>query len=502
MKRHFIFSRAILGLALVMFWSADGLTALQAGQISTVDQGAAHLFSKKARLIEQAGTKNHRVSVIVRASDAVDEDIVRRAKSSLNNSGSVIDSVLAKKFKNGRPNFRTFKDPRLFSMVVDEDELDVLLGDPEISVFANRIHTIALAQSVPLIFPAQNSSSYDGTGQKVVLIDTGVSSSHSFLSGAVDLNSAACFSNDGNSGGIAGHDPASESLCPNGAFSMISASAGEACDIALAGCNHGTQMAGIIAGNDINSSGVATGAQVIPIQAFTKIHDFEVCNSLGLSDPCIGATTADLLAALEYVNSLNLNNVAAVNISFGTTFTGQGNCDSSLQTTITQIVDKGVAVIASSGNSGSDVSMTSPACIEQVISVASTNISHVPSLFNNRNSELDFFAPGEAITTSTLPDNQFSDVMDVAAGGTSAAAAHVAGAWAVMKSKNSSASVATVESALKTTGVAVTQSLGTPVTAPRIMLDTALDSLEEGTSLDELCVPIKTVTGNVVTLCL
>lgn len=480
---------------------------------------ADHLSSKldKTRAIQQKkqeiqayAQKRSQIPVIVRLSESS-----RLSKQNQNTGATALKNqtqrhrdhfqrLFSTAMKQGNAKqYREFNDARMRSLTVDEDELDRLLADPSVEVYPNRIHTVSLTQSVPLVFPNQGASDYTGQDQRVILIDTGVDQTHSFLNGAVDTTQAACFSNDGNVGGLAGHFPASESLCPGGATSSIGTTSGQACDSTLTGCNHGTQMAGIIAGQDASSNGVAPDARVVPIQVFTKINDFEVCNSLGLIDPCIGATTSDLLAALEYVRTnLNQSNVAAVNISFGTSFTSQGQCDSSLESTIQQIVSNGIAVVASSGNGGSDLAMTSPACIDGVVSVASTSISNAPSVFNNRNSELDFFAPGEGITTSTLPANQFADVQDVPAGGTSAAAAHISGAWAVMKSKNTNARVSLVKSTLENTGVAVTQTQGTPVTAPRILLDQALVSLPEPVEDDDLCVPIRTTTGKVALICL
>ena len=490
-------------IALVCFALLLALPSFQGGDlVAASDHGRQlKLNQEKTEYMHWLKRDKDSIPVIVRliegleSSDTIIETIPERRRRILRRA--------LRKSETSMRNFRAFRNPRLRSFTVSETELDALLSDDELAVYPNRIHTPSLTQSVPLVFPNQATSEFDGSDLRVVVIDTGVDSSHSFLAGAVATGSAACFSNDGNAGGIVGHFPASQSLCPGGAVSVVSSTAGEECNSALIGCDHGTQMAGIIAGDGATSNGVAPGAQVIPIQVFTQINDDLVCDSLGFLAPCIGATTADLLAALEYVNSsLNLSDVAAVNISFGTSFTSQGQCESALESTIDQIVNAGVAVIASSGNGGSDLAMTAPACINSVVSVASTDINNVASDFNNRNSELDFFAPGEGITTSTLPASQFGDVQDVPAGGTSAAAAHIAGAWAVMKSKNPTATVATIKANLENTGIDVTQSQGTAVTAPRINLEAALNALPEFVPDEEFCFPIRASNGNVAVVCL
>jgi hypothetical protein len=58
---------------------------------------------------------------------------------------------------------------------------------------------------------------------------------------------------------------------------------------------------------------------------------------------------------------------------------------------------------------------------------------------------------------------------------------HVTGAWAVMKSKNATASVSAVETALESTGVPV--SVGIVGNKPRIDLDDALAALSPGLSI-------------------
>ena len=91
--------------------------------------------------------------------------------------------------------------------------------------------------------------------------------------------------------------------------------------------------------------------------------------------------------------------------------------------------------------------------------------------FSNSSPELDLLAPGRWIT-SAVPGYGFGR-----AGGTSGAAPHVAGAWAVLKSKAPNASVEQVLSALKSTGVSITDPRNN-LTRPRIQVDAALSALE------------------------
>lgn len=393
----------------------------------------------------------------------------------------------------------SFINSSMRSLRATARELAFLKTMPGVTIYPNRWHKVNLEQSVPLIFPDQANTEFDGSGRTVVLLDTGVDASHSFLTGAVLGNAAACFSNDNNG---AGSIPGGESLCPDGPDAgnfpdgqFFGAGAADACDVSIDNCQHGTQMAGIIAGASDPFNGVATGSQIIPIQVFTKSNDVNVCGDQSVT-PCVGALTSDIVRALEYVGTIaRANNIAAVSVSFGSATLFQGACDNQPEKpSIDTLLSQGIAVIASSGNDGSAVAMTSPACISSAISIASSNVQDQPSSFNNRNSELDFFAPGEAINTSTLPANSFSQ-----ANGTSAATAHVAGAWAVLKNKRPNASVAQIKRAFESSGVLLTQGL---ITKPRINVSAGLAALPEPSDDNSMCFPVVSRNQNVAIICL
>ena len=102
--------------------------------------------------------------------------------------------------------------------------------------------------------------------------------------------------------------------------------------------------------------------------------------------------------------------------------------------------------------------LASPACISSAVSVGSTDdgsygtTKDLVSDFSNSSPELDLLAPGRWITSS-IPGGNFLPYP-----GTSMAAPHVAGAWAILKSKAPDASVEQVLSVLKQTGVPITDS--------------------------------------------
>ena len=268
-----------------------------------------------------------------------------------------------------------------------------------------------LAQSVPLIQADDLwAAGFDGTDQVVAVLDTGVESSHSFLSGKVVDES--CFS-----GGFS---------CPNGMATQIGAGAGQDCDYAE-GCLHGTHVAGIAAGTSGSFSGVARGADIAAVQVFSEFTG-EDCGDG--EDPCTLSFTSDQIAGLEHVVNLSDMglNVASANLSLGG---GQHflTCDfqfPAYQTIIAQLRSLGIATVIATGNSGFTDSMGFPACLPNAISVSSTQKDDTVSGFSNNVFFTSLMAPGGQINSS-VPGNAFQ-VLD----GTSMATPHVAGAWALM----------------------------------------------------------------------
>jgi len=343
-------------------------------------------------------------------------------------------------------------------VVVDANEqaLAHILASADVaSVQEDAIMQVSLAQSIPLVGADKAwTAGATGTGQAVAIVDTGVDSSHPFLTGKVVAE--ACFSTNAEG---------ARSVCPNGSTSQIGTGAGKNCSPSISSCSHGTHVAGIAAGKSISFSGVAKEAKIISVQVFTSFEDI----SGGYN--ALGAYTSDIMKGLEHIYSLrNTYKIASVNMSLGGgTYTS--NCDTdSLKPVIDNLRAAGIATVIASGNGGESGAISSPGCISTAISVGSTSKSDVVDGYSNSASFLNLLAPGSDIKSS-VPGATYENYS-----GTSMAAPHVAGAWAAIKSKLPNATVTDVLNALASTGKNIADQKN-GIAKPRIQVDAALSKL-------------------------
>jgi len=359
---------------------------------------------------------------------------------------------------------RGFDSVPFMAMEVTPAELERLARDPNvISISENRLRKLSLKQSLPLVQGnLAHAAGYTGTGQTIAILDTGVDRNHPFLGGRVV--SEACYSTTNSS---------TTSLCPGGVASSTVPGSGAPCSRRLDGCGHGTHVAGIAAGANSSMQGVARGANIIAVQVFSRFGNDVL------------AWDSDIIKGLERVYQLrNQFSIAAVNMSLGG---GQyfGTCDAQYaagKSVVDNLKAAGIATVVASGNESFTNSMAAPACISSTVSVGSVSTRNwglcddgqptakdKVACYSNAASFLSLLAPGSPISSS-VPGRRFESWH-----GTSMAAPHVAGAFAVIKQKKPDASVDEILTALKETGTPVTDYRNTAITTPRINVKAALD---------------------------
>jgi hypothetical protein len=281
-----------------------------------------------------------------------------------------------------------------------------------------------LAESLPQIGqPAAAASGATGTGTAVAVLDTGVDFTHPAFGACAAAGQPGCRV-------VAARDFASE-------------------DGARDDDGHGTNVAGIVAG-------VAPSTRILALDVFQQID--------GADEPVTDVVA--LATAIDFVVGTKFRfNTVALNMSLGLPGVGsRGRCATPFDVFFAEAQAVGVMPIVSSGNDGLPEIVSIPACSPFVVSVGRVDTDDTVAETSNSSRVLDLLAPGTDITAAGLTMS-----------GTSMAAPHVAGAWAVVRAARSDLDQGQVLQALKDTGVAVTDPRQGRTT-PRIQLNAALSA--------------------------
>ena len=364
-------------------------------------------------------------------------------------------------------SLKRYDDVPYAAIRTDSYGLEQLKSSAEVMDLVEDISMkLATSESVPQIKAGRAwRAGYSGQGMTIVVLDSGVDKTHPALSNKVET-AEACFST---------HDPVAgyESLCPGNADSSTAENSGKDCDKAelsgVGGCGHGTHIAGI-------ATAVAKDAKILSIQVMSYVTGGE-CGF----GTCLRSQTSDVMDALEhvYANLRNTHSIAAVNISLVSDKSGiyPDTCDGGdgapLKAKIDQLRSVGIPTVIAAGNDGFTDTLGYPACISTSISVGAvgdgSGATPVDTVWQDSNSAdyLSLLAPGDSIT-SAIPG-----VGTESASGTSQAAAHVSGAWAILKQMEPAMSVDDALNRLYTNGTPITDARNS-LTFRRIKIDEAL----------------------------
>lgn len=358
---------------------------------------------------------------------------------------------------------------------VDQAALQALRNSPEVvSIHEDiQLQKNDLSSNLHIGVPRVLTAGYDGTGYAVAILDSGIDDSHPFFQGRIIQE--ACFSST-TPPDPAHNDPGTTSLCPNGQSTFYDglvepgqSGPGSANACANPTCEHGSHVAGTAAGKRYtggpNYDGIAPGAKIIAIQVFSGRNG-------NPANPT--AFFSDIIAAMEYVYNLipavAPTQIAALNLSLGSAFpyTSPATCDADLiffKFYVDGLRAVNIATVIAAGNAGFIGALEVPACVSSAISVGATTDLDIVAGFSSRASFMSLYAPGVNIDSS-VPFNAYANFQ-----GTSMAAPHVTGTWAVMRQKYPTKSVSEILSVLQSTGVPITDA---GITVPRIQLDAAI----------------------------
>jgi subtilisin family serine protease len=185
-------------------------------------------------------------------------------------------------------------------------------------------------------------------------------------------------------------------------------------------CNgHGTHVAGTIGGS---TYGVAKSSMPRGVRVLN-------CSGSG--------SNSGVIAGVDWVRQ-NFIAPAVANMSLG------GGISSTLDTAVNNLSNAGVPIAVAAGNSNADACGSSPARAANAITVGATTQTDARASFSNFGTCLDIFAPGSGILSAYWTSTTATATLS----GTSMASPHVAGAAALYKQANPSASAATVRNAL------------------------------------------------------
>ena len=361
--------------------------------------------------------------------------------------GNITDSVLNTLLEDEFQLDGKFISGYGFSGKITKEGFDKLLDNSRIDkVFFSGTSYISLSESRSLINAddVENSLGYNGSGNTICIIDSGINYTHSAFGGCSPTNNIS----DGSCAKVIGgwdfYNNDANPMDDNG---------------------HGTHVAGIATSQNNTYRGIAPGAKLTALK------------SCGSSTSC---NEDDIAFALEWCyTNRNKYNITVVSMSLGDGVQHPFGCsvgEHFADQEINQLYGAGIMVVAASGNDGYVNGINYPACNNNVTSVGAiydANVGTVKwctdTIFfglvctasctdlttqadkiacgGNRGYGLDILAPSSKIT-STWKDGGFKTI-----GGTSMSAPHVSGTVALLLDKDPSLNITQIYNALTVVGI-------------------------------------------------
>ena len=325
-----------------------------------------------------------------------------------------------------------------------------------IDAVRHRLETAPQPAQILIRSNDANAEGFDGEGQTIAILDTGVDYTIPALGGASFPNAKVVGGQD------FGDDDADPMDCEG----------------------HGTSVAAVAAGPE----GVAPAARIVALKISRAVD-------------CGTALDSDILAALDWVLAHREElHIGVANLSFGSTpFDGldHGYCDLEIPqyaTAVEALQAAGVVFAAAAGNEAVTNAISAPACLSTALSAGAvypesfTNVTwgtpgdefcadhsvspDTVTCFSNSATNLALLAPGAFWNVETLHGSveQFH--------GTSAASPTVAGAVALLRQARPELSPASIGSLLRATGRTVADSRNGVLT-PRIDILAAIDQSDD-----------------------
>lgn len=362
---------------------------------------------------------------------------------------------------------------------------------------------------------------FTGNGQAIAMIDSGVDMNNPLFGGK--LVAEGCF---GQSGEYTQYTITSG--CPGGVDSSTAAGSSNPCTSAAdENCWHGTSTAGVAlmkattvtSGSDsADVSGIAKDAKLIalrnPMTITEKAGQSDSCGDANnQTQTCTSNSLSGMIQAMNYVISLAndpsfTTPIAAVNISQGidTYFSDSAGCAGvngiaqPFETAATALKQLNIATTVSAGNAG-DISgnqdkIASPACSPNAIAVSASTSDHHMTTYSNAGPLTDIVAPGgEVDSNAPYPDGGIvAPILNnawEANNGTSFSAPVVAGAYAVFREKDPTATVDTILKVFQDTGMSITESRSgyTSMVHKELNLSNALQAASNVPSITALTGP-------------